>query len=257
MRRPGARFLGLVLGVFLTAGMLASEKTRPPARPHVEIVAKADVASAPRRTTGKNGRRFLEFEITLAAYVLAPEQPPGADRKVAVDMQGKVKVLHDLACGGDDIALAPGDRVELQGEYVDISGGPDLIRFTHAASAKAGCGGGSDHPDGYLRKVEPVTPAPAVTPPRPAVIVPDQPYFGTPSAGEKPHAAILKLKQSGASDEKLLETIRAGNKNYALSIQDIQDLRAAGMSPGVIEAMLQSGRSALTPRPTLAPSPAP
>ncbi len=250
----GARPVLFALGAILAAsGAFAAEKARPAASPHVEIVARAEVVTPPRRTADKNGRRLLEFEVTLDAYTLAAEQPAGADLKVPVDMQGRVRIVHDLACGGD-LALAPGDRVEMQGEYVDVPGGTDFIRFTHAADAKAGCGAGKG-PGGYLRPVVPVTPTPAVTPPRPAGIVPDQPYVGTPSAGAKTYAAVLKMKQAGASDEELLEAIRSGKTNYALSTGDIQQLRAAGISSRVIEAMLQSGRAAVTPRPTAAPPP--
>ena len=252
-----ARPVDLALVALLAAsGAIAAEKARPGKSPHVEILARAEVVTAPRRTVRKNGRKLLEFEVTLDAYLVAPEQPAGADRNVPVDMQGRIKVVHDLSCGGDDPALAKGDRVELQGEYVDVAGGPDLIRFTHAAGGK-GCGIGEAHPGGYLRKIVPVTPTPAVTPPRPAGIVPDQPFVGTPAAGEKPHAAILKMKEAGASDDALLEAIRSGKKSYPLSTYDIQQLRAAGVSSGVIEAMLQSGRAAVTPRPTPAATPSP
>ncbi len=166
-----------------------------------------------------------------------------------------MKVVHDLSCGGDDLVLASGDRVDLQGEYVEIPGGPDLIHFTHASDARAGCGRGEAHPGGYLRKVVPATPTPIVTPPRPAGIVPDQPYVGTPAAGDKPYAAILRMKEAGASDDKLLEAVRAGKKRYALSTFDIQRLRASGVSPEVIEAMLQSGRVTVTGLPTPSPTP--
>ncbi len=188
---------------------------------------------------------------------MAAEQPAGADRNLAVDMQARVRVVHDLSCGGDNLALEVGDRVELQGEYVRVPRGPDLVHFTHGPGATAGCGRAGGHPAGYLRKRVPTTPTPAVTPPRPFEIVPDQPYVGTPVPVEKPEREILKLKEAGASDEKLLEAIRAGNRSYALSTGDIQKLRAAGLSTRVVEAMLQSGRGTVTPRPTPAATPAP
>ncbi len=251
MFRKPARSIGLGVAVLLSALAAApAEKGRPSKSPHVEILAKAQVETAPRTTVHKNGRKYLEFEVSLDAYLVAPAQPAGADRNVPVDMKGKVRVVHDLSCGGDDLRLAPGDKVELQGEYVEIPKGPDLIHFTHAADARAGCGSGTAHPGGYLRKVVPVTPTPAATPPRPADIVPDQPYFGTPAAGEKPYAAILRMKEAGATDEQLLEAIRTEKKSYGLSTFDIQRLRAAGVSPQVIEAMLGSGRAAVTPAPT-------
>ncbi len=258
MLRLALRPIGLGLAALLAAsGAAAAATSRPSKSPHVEIVAKAEVATPPRRTVHKNGRKFLEFEVTLDAYFVAPEQPAGADRSVSVDMQGRVRVVHDLSCGGDELTLAPGDRVELQGEYVEIPNGPDLIHFTHAADATAGCGRGNAHPAGYLRKVVPSTPTPRVTPPRPADIVPDQPSLGTPAAGEKPYVEILRMKEAGASDTELLEKIRSEKKIYSLTTFDIQTLRAAGISSAVVEAMLQSGRVAVTPTPTRAPGTAP
>ena len=253
--RRVATSIGVSAALLLGAAVAASPGRTPSAKsPHVEIMAKAQVETQPRRTVHKNGRKFLEFEVTLEAYFLAAEQPADADRKVPVDMQGRVKVVHDLSCGGDPLELVPGDRVELLGEYVDVPGGPDIIHFTHAAGVQTGCGAGGNHPAGYLRKFVPLTPTPVVTPPRPANIVPDQPWVGTPAAGEKPWAAIVRMKQDGASEDDLLEAVRATNKRYALTTAEIQQLRAAGISPRVIEAMIQSG-AAVTPGSRYKPTP--
>ena len=255
MLRRAARAIGFGAAVLLAAAGAARPARTPSSKsPHVEITAKAQVETAPRKTVHKNGRKFLEFEVTLDAYFVAAEQPDGADRNTPVDMKGRVKVVHDLSCGGDALVLAPGDRVELVGEYVDVPGGPDVIHFTHSADAKGGCGSGGRHPAGYLRKIVPVTPTPVVTPPRPANIVPDQPWVGTPAAGEKPYAAIVRMKQAGASDDALLEAVRAGNRRFALTTAEIQQLRADGISPRVIEAMIQSG-AAVTPGVRYQPSP--
>jgi hypothetical protein len=86
-------------------------------------------------------------------------------------------------------------------------------------------------------------PAPTAAAPRPGALVPDQPYVGTPSAGEKPYLAIVRAKEAGATDAELLSRIEKGNARYSLSTPDIQRLRAAGVSPKVIEAMLRSGRT--------------
>jgi hypothetical protein len=48
------------------------------------------------------------------------------------------------------VDLAPGDQVEVKGEYVQPPNGADLIHFTHPAGGE--CGRGEPHPDGYLRK---------------------------------------------------------------------------------------------------------
>jgi hypothetical protein len=100
------------------------------------------------------------------------------------------------------------------------------------------------------------TPAPAA--PKPAALVPDQPYVGTPSAGEKSYAAVLRAKQAGATEAELLSRIEKGGVRYSLSTEDIQTLRNAGISAKVIEAMLRSGRTPLpaaTPVRTVAATP--
>ncbi|MET0620986.1 MAG: hypothetical protein ABW056_11950 [Thermoanaerobaculia bacterium] len=221
----------------------------------VGIDARAEVVTKPRPVVRKDGHKVLEFEAQLLAYFLAPEQPVGADRTITVEMTERVRVVHDLSCGGG-VALAVGDKVELRGEYVmSPEGRPDVIGFTHAPGGE-GCGDKA-HPAGYLRKIVPATPTPAVTSPRPSGIVPDQPYVGTPAALQKAYAEILRLKQEGASDEKLLEKIRAEKKVYSLSLDDMQKLRAAGVSSAVIEAMLQSGRGPVTPGANPAPTATP
>jgi len=95
--------------------------------------------------------------------------------------------------------------------------------------------------------------------PKPATLVPDPPYVGTPAAGEKAYEPILRAKEAGASEEELLAHVAKSDVRYSLSTPDIQILRAAGVSPKVIEAMLRSGRAPL-PSPSAKPaasSPAP
>jgi hypothetical protein len=223
----------------------------PPSRksPHVEIVGQARVETEPRRTVHKNHREFLEFEVTLTEVTVAAEQPPHADRGLSIDRSGRVRVVHDLSCGGGDLALSPGDRIEIQGEYVKVAKGTDLIHFTHRVEAGGGCDTGSGHPGGFLRKLPPPTPKP----PHPAAAVPDQPYRGPlPPEEGKPYAEIIRLKESGQSNEALLQKIRADNLRYSLTTAEIQKLRASGISTAVIEAMLASGRAA---RPTPTPTP--
>jgi hypothetical protein len=98
---------------------------------------------------------------------------------------------------------------------------------------------------------EPVaTPTPEPPPRPPAASVPDQPFLGQPASVDRPYVEILRLRESGQSNEALLEKVRAGNVFYSLSIFEIQKLRAAGVSETVIEAMLASGRAVPTPTPT-------
>lgn len=226
----------------------------PKKSPFVEILGQGTVVTAPRQTTHKNRRKFLEFEITLSSARATGNQPPGADIHLALDTSasGRVRVVHDLSCGGAVVALAIGDRIEIQGEYVHVPKGQDLIHFTHAADGKCGRGqdGAAKHPGGFLKKVAaPVTP-------RPVAVVPDQPYTGPPPPqSERPYAAILTAKQKGASNAELLAKVENEHKTYSLTTPEIQNLRAAGVSEAVIEAMLRSERGATPPAAAPAPTP--
>jgi hypothetical protein len=75
--------------------------------------------------------------------------------------------------------------------------------------------------------------------------VPDQPVIAAdtpPVPAPKTYAEILRLKEAGRSDDFLLAKVRADNVNYHLTTSEIQSLRAAGVSPTVLEAMLRSGQ---------------
>ncbi len=93
------------------------------------------------------------------------------------------------------------------------------------------------------------TPIPISVPPAVplAANVPDQPVIATdtaPTVRAKPYEDILRLKEAGRSDEFLLKKVRTDNVNYRLTTSEIQSLRAAGVSPVVLEAMLRSGQPA-------------
>jgi hypothetical protein len=225
------------LAGLLALAISASAASPSHKSPFVQIVGEGVVATAPRETVHKNGRRFLEFEITLSTARPAADQPSGADRSVALDTQGRVKVVHDLSCGGASVSLAVGDRIEIGGEYVHVPKGGDLIHFTHPADGS--CGHGGKHPAGYIRKIP--------GKPLPASLVPEQPYTGPPPAGERPYGAIVAAKEKGASDADLLAKIEREKTVYSLTTPEIQKLRAAGVSQAVIEAMLRSGRAATPP----------
>jgi hypothetical protein len=75
----------------------------------------------------------------------------------------------------------------------------------------------------------------------PAAAVPEQPPAAAPAAA-RPHHDILKLKQAGLSDEFILNKIRTENVNYQLTTSEILELRSAGLSEGVLEEMLRSGK---------------
>jgi len=226
---------------------LGSLRAGAPSRksPHVDIVGEATVVSVPRETKHRNGRKFLEFEIRITSARPSATQPPGADSTLAIDTAHDVRVVHDLSCGGAALHLEKGDRIEIAGEYVLVPKGGDLIHFTHPADGSCGTAGG--HPSGFLRKVA----APATTP-RPVSAVPDQPYRGTPRPAAHPYQEILKAKEGGASDAELLARIEREGTVYSLTTAEIQELRSAGVSATVVEAMLRSGR---TPRPAATGTP--
>jgi hypothetical protein len=254
------RFAAGLGAILVWAAAAAQKPEATPAAPassrsrHVEIDGRAEVMTTPRRTVSKTGRKMLEFDVEISFYLLAPAQPLDSDRGTQVDMTGPVRVVHDTACGGE-LSLRVGDKVELRGEYVEMPDGMDRVLFTHAPDA-AGCGD-NEHPAGYLREIVPPTPTAKATPPRPSDIVPDQPYRGTPVPSEKAYLEILRLKQAGASDEKLLEKIRSEKKAYPMTLDEMQKLKDAGVSTAVIEAMLQSGRRVIAPGRTPAPTATP
>jgi hypothetical protein len=114
----------------------------------------------------------------------------------------------------------------------------------------------------------PAPPAPAVTPaPTPApdaVVAASSPSAPTqapqavpalatapaasaaPAAPPRPYQDILKLKQAGLSDEFLLNKIRSDNVPYHLTTSEIVELRAAGISETVLEAMMKAGQPPAT-----------
>ncbi|MGE5414890.1 MAG: hypothetical protein ACM3NW_11980 [Syntrophomonadaceae bacterium] len=242
------------LGLHLCLGLLAApgvSSAASPSRksPHVEIIGEGTVATTPKETVHKNGRRFLEFEVQLSRVRSAAEQPTDADRGLSIDLTHPVRVVHDLSCGGRDLHLEKGDRIEIAGEYVQVPRGGDLIHFTHPADGSCGRAGG--HPGGYLRKAAAPSRTPAPTP-RPVSAVPDQPFRGTPRPAAKPYEEILAAKENGASEAELLARIEREGTVYSLSTADMRRLRDAGVSSRVIEAMLRSGR---TPQPARTATP--
>ena len=55
---------------------------------------------------------------------------------------------------------------------------------------------------------------------------------------------VLRLKEAGYSEEFLLNKIRRENKSYSLTTDDLVQLRKAGLSETVIDALLRSGNPA-------------
>jgi len=81
---------------------------------------------------------------------------------------------------------------------------------------------------------------PTPEPPPPAAAVPAQPALV--SSSPRPYLAILKLQQSGASQQELLQKVRSENVRFDLTTAEILELRQAGVSEEVVGAMLRSGR---------------
>jgi hypothetical protein len=105
--------------------------------------------------------------------------------------------------------------------------------------------------------VTPVTPIPksspsaamssaeAVAAPAPA----PTPLLSTPAvalAPPRPYHDILKLKQAGLTDEFILNKVRTDNVNYQLTTSEIVELRSAGISETILEAMMRSGQPPAT-----------
>jgi hypothetical protein len=127
------------------SGGIAQGRHRPRKSPHEEIVAVARVATPPRRSTHGNGREFEEFDVVILSARL-----PAGDGPADVNRTGSVHVVHDLTCGGTWLGLAPGDRIELKGEYVHPPDGRDLIHFTHPSDGP--CGSGRPHAGGWIHR---------------------------------------------------------------------------------------------------------
>jgi len=81
-------------------------------------------------------------------------------------------------------------------------------------------------------------PASASTAEPPAVT----PSAAAPSPPVRPYQDILKLKQAGLSDEFLMNKIRTENVPYQLTTPEIVELRNAGVSETVVQAMMRSGQ---------------
>ena len=86
--------------------------------------------------------------------------------------------------------------------------------------------------------------APATAPVPASAAAPSAPLSPalTVVAPPRPYQDVLKLKQAGLSDEFLLNKIRTDNVPYQLTTPEIVELRGAGISETVLEAMMRSGQ---------------
>jgi uncharacterized GH25 family protein len=196
---------------------------RDPVGMALEIVPESDPTAL---TQGASlSVRVLAGGKPLAGFPLAAVSSGSPDRALAqTDAEGRVRIVLDRA-GPWLLAgtkLSPSARPEADWES-------DFTTLTV-----------------WVAPAPPADPTPRAAP-RPAELIPDQPFVGTPRPSEKRYEEILRLKESGSDDAALLEKIRKENVRYSLTTPEIQKLRAAGVSAAVIEAMLASGRTP-TPR---------
>jgi hypothetical protein len=100
--------------------------------------------------------------------------------------------------------------------------------------------------------VTPVTPVPKATPSAAmssAEAAPAPAPAPTPLvalAPPRPYHDILKLKQAGLTDEFILNKVRTDNVPYQLTTSEIVELRSAGISETILEAMMRSGQPPAT-----------
>jgi hypothetical protein len=90
----------------------------------------------------------------------------------------------------------------------------------------------------------PATAAPANAAPL-AAAIPDQPVIAgeePPAPPARPYREILELKKTGAADDVILTKVRTDNVNYRLTTAEVIELRGAGLSETILEAMLRSGQ---------------
>ncbi|MEP6769727.1 MAG: hypothetical protein ABJC61_13730 [Acidobacteriota bacterium] len=179
------RWIGILLaGLLAVPAVGSARRRREHKNPHEEVTAVARVETAPRRTRHRNGRTFEELDVLLlSVHPAEPRRQSG----IAFDTSRPVHVVHDLTCGGTWVDLAPGDRVEVKGEYVHPPSGRDLVHFTHPADTS--CGRGS-HPSGFLRR-EGARAAAAASLPGETASPPARDASASPAAGIPPASVEL------------------------------------------------------------------
>ena len=93
--------------------------------------------------------------------------------------------------------------------------------------------------------VTPVTPVPT-TPPSMAMPESNAAPAAVPAPPTRPYQDILKLKQAGLTDEFILNKVRTENVPYQLTTSEIVELRTAGVTEAVLQAMMRSGQPPAT-----------
>ncbi len=87
-----------------------------------------------------------------------------------------------------------------------------------------------------MLKEKPSIPTAAATP---APVAPAQrPLSGSPLT----NADVLKLKSAGLSDQFIIDKIKASPANYHLDVNDLVELKKAGIPEAVIDAMIQASQ---------------
>jgi hypothetical protein len=90
--------------------------------------------------------------------------------------------------------------------------------------------------DYQLPKVAAPAATAAATPPQ--VAPAQKPLSGSPLT----NADVLKLKGAGLSDQFIIDRIKASPANYRLDVDDLVELKKAGIAEAVIDAMMQASQ---------------
>jgi hypothetical protein len=93
--------------------------------------------------------------------------------------------------------------------------------------------------------ITPVTPVPTA-PPSMAMTESSAAPAAVPAPPSRPYQDILKLKQAGLTDEFILNKVRTENVPYQLTTPEIVELRNAGITEAVLQAMMRSGQPPAT-----------
>jgi len=114
--------------------------------------------------------QIAQLDGPQAAKVVEIDEPHAADGEVLIDVYAAGVAFPDalqsrglyqykaelpfvpgaeiagvVRSAPSDCGFAKGDRVEIRGEYIAVSGGRDVLHFTHPATGACGRAGG--HPD--------------------------------------------------------------------------------------------------------------
>lgn len=109
-------------------------------------------------------------------------------------------------------------------------------------------------PSGPIGAPEPVAPPP---PPAPVPVMTPAPLPSPTGTPISDYRSIIKLWQANISEDFILQRIREESRSYDLSADQMIELRNAGVSEKVIQAMMDTGREVASATPASPPGSAP